>query len=351
MKRRVKSWQEVLVSCNQTIKDVIEILNHAGLKIVLVSNEDKELLGTITDGDIRRGLINGLTLNTNVKEILNSNPIVVDASLGREEILELMTLKQIQQIPIVNEKRQVIGLHIFEELDTPVGIPNLMVIMAGGKGTRLRPNTEHCPKPMLPIAGKPILEHIINRAKKQGISKFIITLNYLGHMIENYFEDGKNFGVTISYIRENSPLGTAGALSLIENTSDFTLIISNGDVISDISYVELLDFHKRNNSFATMAVWNHEWQNPYGVVQTRGFEIIGYEEKPVVKNYINAGVYALESNALSFLKREERCDMPTLLDRLQKNSNRVIVFPMHEPWMDIGNPLDLEKANEISNLD
>jgi dTDP-glucose pyrophosphorylase len=351
MKRRVKSWQEVLVSCNQTIKDVIEILNHTGLKIVLVSNEDKELLGTITDGDIRRGLINGLTLNTSVKEILNSNPIVVDASVGKEAILELMTLKQIQQIPIVNEKRQVIGLHIFEELDTPVGIPNLMVIMAGGKGTRLRPNTEHCPKPMLPIAGKPILEHIINRAKKQGISKFIITLNYLGHMIENYFEDGKNFGVNISYIRENSPLGTAGALSLIENTSDFTLIISNGDVISDISYVELLDFHKRNNSFATMAVWNHEWQNPYGVVQTRGFEIIGYEEKPVVKNYINAGVYALESNVLSFLKREEHCDMPTLLDRLQKNSNRVIVFPMHEPWMDIGNPLDLEKANEISNLD
>jgi dTDP-glucose pyrophosphorylase len=326
-------------------------LNHTGLKIVLVSNEDKELLGTVTDGDIRRGLINGLTLNTNVKEILNSNPIVVDASVGKEAILELMTLKQIQQIPIVNEKRQVIGLHIFEEFDTPVGIPNLMVIMAGGKGTRLRPNTEHCPKPMLPIAGKPILEHIINRAKKQGISKFIITLNYLGHMIENYFEDGKNFGVNISYIRENSPLGTVGALSLIENTSDFTLIISNGDVISDISYVELLDFHKRNNSFATMAVWNHEWQNPYGVVQTRGLEIIGYEEKPVVKNYINAGVYALESNALSFLRREEHCDMPTLLDRLQKNSNRVIVFPMHEPWMDIGNPLDLEKANEISNLD
>ena len=351
MKRRVRSWQEVLVSCNQTIKDVIEILNHTGLKIVLISNEDKELLGTITDGDIRRGLINGFNLDTNVKEILNSNPIVVDARLGREAILELMTLKQIQQIPIVNEKRQVIGLHIFEELDTPVGIPNLMVIMAGGKGTRLRPNTEHCPKPLLPIAGKPILEHIINRAKKQGISKFIITLNYLGHMIENYFEDGKNFGVTISYIRENSPLGTAGALSLIENTSNFTLIISNGDVISDISYVELLDFHQRNNSFATMAVWNHEWQNPYGVVQTRGLEIIGYEEKPVVKNYINAGVYALESNALSFLKREEHCDMPTLLDRLQKNSNRVIVFPMHEPWMDIGNPLDLEKANEISNLD
>ena len=351
MKRRVKSWQEVLVSCNQTIKDVIEILNHTGLKIVLISNEDKELLGTITDGDIRRGLINGFNLDTNVKEILNSNLIVGDERLGREAILELMTLKKIQQIPIVNEKRQVIGLHIFEELDTPVGIPNLMVIMAGGKGTRLRPNTEHCPKPLLPIAGKPILEHIINRAKKQGISKFIITLNYLGHMIENYFEDGKNFGVTISYIRENSPLGTAGALSLIENTSNFTLIISNGDVISDISYVELLDFHQRNNSFATMAVWNHEWQNPYGVVQTRGLEIIGYEEKPVVKNYINAGVYALESNALSFLKREEHCDMPTLLDRLQKNSNRVIVFPMHEPWMDIGNPLDLEKANEISNLD
>jgi NDP-sugar pyrophosphorylase family protein len=223
------------------------------------------------------------------------------------------------------------------------------VILAGGLGTRLLPHTEKYPKPLLPIAGKPMLEHIIERAKVQGFSRFIVAIHYLGHMIEDYFGNGERLGVQIDYLREDTPLGTAGALGLLKTTPDSPFVVTNGDVITDIHYGEFLGFHIKHNAAATMAVRMHEWQCPFGVLQTQGIEIVGFEEKPIIRSHINAGVYALDPKALSVLTANSHCDMPSLFERLQVKSQRTIAYPMHEPWLDVGRPDDLLAANKIKN--
>ncbi len=219
-----------------------------------------------------------------------------------------------------------------------------MVIMAGGTGSRLRPHTDNCPKPLLPVGGKPMLEHIIERAKSEGFNRFVIALHYLGHMIEDYFGDGSRWQVQLAYLREGSPLGTAGALTLLEPRPAAAIVISNGDVLTDIRYGELLEFHVRHGTTATMAVRPHEWQHPFGVVRTKGVDIIAIDEKPVARTYVNAGIYALEPNAVEAMQPGEYCDMTTLFNRLQERRLRTIVYPMHEPWLDVGRANDLERA-------
>jgi NDP-sugar pyrophosphorylase family protein len=236
-------------------------------------------------------------------------------------------------------------LHLWDEITTIPTRSNLMVIMAGGMGTRLRPHTKNCPKPLLPVAGKPMLEHIIERAKLEGFSRFVLAIHYLGHMIEDHFGNGERLGVQIDYLREQSPLGTAGALSLLNPCHDAPFVVTNGDVITDIRYGELLDFHIRHDAAATMAVRVHEWQHPFGVVQTKGVEIVGFEEKPVARSHINAGVYVIGPAALGLLTADAHCDMPTLFERLQLQAKRTVAYPMHEPWLDVGRPDDLSRAN------
>ena len=317
-------------------------------------NDLGELEGTISDGDIRRGLLKGLDLSSPIASVIHRNALVVTPEMGREVVLQLMGANKIQQIPIVNDSRQVVGVHLWDEITTVPARPNLMIIMAGGMGTRLRPFTETCPKPLLPIAGKPMLEHIIERAKLEGFSHFVLAVHYLGHMIKSHFGDGEKLGVQIDYLNEKSPLGTAGALGLLSPRPTVPFVVTNGDVITDIRYAELLDFHVRHQAMATMAVRMHEWQHPFGVVQTRGIEIIGFEEKPVARSHINAGVYALNPDALNLLTTDVRCDMPALFERLQEQSKRTVAYPMHEPWLDVGRPDDLSRANvenEKSKLD
>lgn len=189
-----------------------------------------------------------------------------------------------------------------------------------------------------------MLEHIIERAKLDGFTHFVLAIHYLGHMIEDYFGNGERLGVQIDYLREQSPLGTAGALGLLNPVPDEPFVITNGDVLTDIHYSELLDFHITHNAMATMAVRIHEWQHPFGVVQTKGVDIIGFEEKPVARTHINAGVYALDPGALSALSADAPCDMPTLFERLQAIGKRIVAYPMYEPWLDVGRPDDLNKA-------
>jgi NDP-sugar pyrophosphorylase family protein len=265
--------------------------------------------------------------------------------MGREMVTQLMVANKIQQIPVVNEHRHIVGLHLWDEITTVPVRPNMMVIMAGGRGTRLHPHTENCPKPLLPVAGKPMLEHIIERAKLEGFSHFVLAIHYLGHMIEDYFGNGERLQVRIDYLREQSPLGTAGALGLLNPRPDAPFVVTNGDVITDIRYGELLDFHIRHDAAATMALRVHEWQHPFGVVQTKGVEIVGFEEKPVSRSHINAGVYVLDPAALSLLTADAHCDMPTLFVRLQEKAKRTAAYPMHEPWLDVGRPDDLSRAN------
>jgi dTDP-glucose pyrophosphorylase len=340
-----ESWRNALLPFNASLKQAISSLDKTSLQIALVITPDETLLGILTDGDIRRGLLKGMNMTTSVEDIIFREPLVVPPGLGRETILQLMHANKIHQLPIVDDDRRVVGLHILDELMVPCERPNMMVIMAGGQGTRLRPHTENCPKPLLPVNGKPMLEHIIERAKAEGFQNFILAIYYLGHMIEDYFGDGSRWQVNIDYLREESPLGTAGALGLLNPNPEAPFLVSNGDVMTDIRYGELVDFHVTHNAEATMAVRLHEWQHPFGVVLTEGVDIVGFEEKPIARNHINAGVYVLEPSALAMLNHNEYCDMPTLFKRLKENTVRTIVYPMHEPWLDVGRIEDYNEAN------
>lgn len=338
-------WRQAILPVNATLQQAIGNLDQVAIKIVLVVNETGVLEGIISDGDIRRGLLRELDLNSPIASVIHRNPLVVPPEMGREMVMQLMFANKVQQIPVVDEHHHVVGLHLWDEITTPPRRSNLMVIMAGGMGARLRPHTENCPKPMLPVAGKPMLEHIIDRAKLEGFNHFVLAIHYLGQMIEEYFGDGERLGVQIDYLREQAPLGTAGALSLLNPRPDTPFVVTNGDVITDIRYGELLDFHIRHDAAATMAVRVHEWQHPFGVVQTQGLDIIGFEEKPVARSHINAGVYALDPAALDVLGADSHCDMPTLFERLQSKAKRTVAYPMHEPWLDVGRPDDLNRAN------
>jgi len=343
-------WHQAILPASATIAQAIRNLDLVAIKIVLVTNETGVLEGTISDGDIRRGLLKGLDMNSPLTSVIHRNALVVPPEMSREMVMQLMVANKIQQIPVVDEQHHILGLYLWDEMTTPPMRPNIMVIMAGGLGTRLLPHTINCPKPLLPVAGKPMLEHIIERAKLEGFNYFIIAIHYLGHMIEAHFGNGERLGVQIDYLREESSLGTAGALGLLKPIPDAPFVVTNGDVITDIHYGELLDFHSRHAAAATMAVRVHEWQHPYGVVQTQGVEIVGFEEKPIARSHINAGVYALDPSALSVLTANAHCDMPTLFERLQANKKRTVAYPMHEPWLDVGRPDDLKRANIESQI-
>jgi len=339
-------WKKASVSLKASLRDAAKNLTESSLRIVLVLDDSGKLLGTVSDGDIRRGLLRGLTLDSDVNEILRKNPLVAPEGMSQSLVRQLMAANKVQQIPEIDTEGRVVSLHTWDEFITTESISNKMVIMAGGKGTRLRPHTENCPKPMLLVGGKPMLQHIIERARDEGFGGFLLSVNYLAHMIEDYFGDGGAFGVNIGYIHEESPLGTAGSLSMISKLVDEPFVVTNGDVMTDIRYSDLLEFHKRQESIATMAVRLHEWQHPFGVVQMEGLNIVGFEEKPVARSHINAGVYALDPVALQELSYGESCDMPTLFERLQTRSYKTIAYPMHEPWLDVGRPTDLDQANQ-----
>lgn len=345
MKTNDNSWRKAILPLDSNLRDVIGNMNMSSLRIVLVVNARDELEGTISDGDIRRGLLKGLDIASPIETVIHRGALVVPPNMSREMVLQLMVANKIQQIPVVDEQQRIIGLHVWDEITTPPSRSNRMVIMAGGKGTRLRPFTENCPKPLVVVAGKPMLEHIIERAKHEGFTDFVLAIHYLGSMIEEHFGDGSRFGVRIEYLREDSPLGTAGALSLLQPHPEEPFVVTNGDVVTDIRYGDLLDFHIRHDASATMAVRTHEWQHPYGVVQTSGVDITGFEEKPIARSHINAGVYVLSPSVLDELESHMPCDMPTLFERLQSRSLRTVAYPMHEPWLDVGRPDDLEKAH------
>ena len=347
MNTTIKSnkWMQSILQIDSDIHAAIKNLNESGIQIVLINDKSGKLVGTISDGDIRRGLLDGLELSDRVDKVMRLEPFVVNDSIPKEAAIQLMIANNIRQIPIIDSSQKVIGMHLWEEAAQVTKKDNLIVIMAGGKGTRMKPYTEKCPKPMLKVDDKPMLEHIIMRAKSQGFDKFSISINYLGSMIEDYFQDGAKFDVDINYLKEESALGTAGSLSLLNLGNNNPIIITNGDVLTDINYLDLLDFHNNHKSSGTMAVQLHEMQNPYGVVEMKGVDIVSFKEKPVTRSYINAGVYAISPSSLTLLEKQEFCDMPTLFRRIKNHKERVVAYPMHEHWLDVGRPEDLFKAN------
>jgi dTDP-glucose pyrophosphorylase len=339
-------WRRACVAEDATVHEIANNLDLSKLKISLVITPEDVLVGIVTDGDVRRGLLRGVNLDSPVSSIIKRKARVVPDSMDRESVMQMMKAKKILQIPIVNKDSKVVGLHVWDEFeDSITNKPNKMIIMAGGFGTRLRPHTEDCPKPMLLVHNKPILERIILKAKSEGFSEFVFATYYLSEVIEDYFGQGDKWGINIEYIKEETPLGTSGALSLMEEIPEETFIVTNGDVLTDVSYAGVLDFHCSNLSTATMAIRQHEIKNPFGVVQIDGLKIVGFEEKPVQKMNVNTGLYVLEPEALEYIEKNVFFDMPSLFEKLRLNNKSVLAYPTYEDWTDIGSYTDLEKAN------
>ena len=342
-------WKSTLLIRNASIRDAINNLENTGIRITLIVDENDILLGTVTDGDIRRALLKGSTIETKIVDVMHNNPVVAFTNTKKLEILELMRQNKIYQIPIIDDSGKILGLHLFEEINKNKIIENPIVIMAGGFGTRLRPYTNDCPKPMVLVSGKPILEHIILRAKDQGFKNFYISLHYLGHVIKNYFGNGERWNINIIYIDENQPLGTAGAISLLDPFPNTPFIITNGDIITSTNYSDLLDFHIKNDADATMSVFKYDLQNPYGVVVTSGLNITDIYEKPIYSSYVNAGIYVLNPSIRNQITTDQRIDMPDLFKKIKEKQYKTIAYPIIESWLDVGRPDDLNLASELLN--
>lgn len=343
-------WRRCTLGPSDSIRSAITNLTDSSARIVLVVSDDMTLLGTVSDGDIRRGLIKGETLESPISKILHANALTVGEHEKFEFIRKLMTKARIQQIPIIDTKGKLIGLHEWDKLHSLSAQENLFVIMAGGQGRRLLPHTSAIPKPMVSVEGKPMLEHIILRAKSNGFHKFVIIVHHLADVIEEYLGNGAKFGVEINYVREPQPLGTAGGLALIEEETKFPVLVTNGDVLTDINYRNLLEFHNESGSGATMAVRIFETQHPFGVVKLNGVDIEGINEKPVIREFINAGVYVIEPSLFNRIEVGVALSMTDFIHSLSQSNVNTKAYLVHENWMDIGNPMDLERANMNGEL-
>ena len=344
MSVKAEKWRLSVLSPNSTLRDAVNSLNLSGLRIGLLVEDSERLIGTVSDGDIRRGFLSGLSLDSPILNAYNPNPITCGISDDFEKARELMLEHNIQQIPILDKNGKLCGLHTWSEVQTRVRLLNRMVVMAGGKGTRLHPQTKTCPKPMLEVNGKPILEHILRRAINSGVENYIFSTNYLGEQIENYFGNGKRFGVNISYIRETEPLGTAGSLRLLNLEDPEPFLVTNGDVLTDLDYSSLLEFHKTQETILSLAVRNFEWQNPFGVIDIAGSRVTSYSEKPVVSSFINAGVYVMDPGIFQHFPSEQKFDMSDLITKLIEEEIEISAYPIHENWLDVGNTESLASA-------
>jgi dTDP-glucose pyrophosphorylase/predicted transcriptional regulator len=340
----MKDWKDILVSSDTSIRETIRIIDQGALKIALIVDAETRLLGTVSDGDIRRGILNGCDLENQVQRIMNTCPSVAGKSDGREKILALMRQKQIYQIPIVDDRGILLGLEVIENILAVPRVDNWVVLMAGGLGTRLKQLTKDTPKPLLKIGNKPILETIIQNFIEQGFKRFFISVNFKSELIERYFGDGSRWGVRIDYLREKKKLGTAGALSLLSEKPTSPVLVMNGDVLSKVNFQQLLDFHLEHKSVATICVSEYDLQVPYGVVKLDRHRILSMEEKPVQRFFINAGIYVLEPEVLERVPDNTYVDMPALFEKLLEEKKETAVFPIREYWVDIGRMDDFERA-------
>ncbi|TJY41966.1 CBS domain-containing protein [Cohnella pontilimi] len=338
-------WVHITVSPQSTILDALRIIDRGGMQIAAVLNERKQLAGTLTDGDIRRGILKGVSLDSSVTDVMNETPIIGLTYESKKQWLDKMVLHRIRQLPIVDEEGLFIDFVFLDELQRVPVKENWVVIMAGGLGTRLRPLTDNCPKPMLKIGGKPLLETIIDNFKRQGFRHFLLSVNYMADKIIQHFGDGAGFGVEIRYLRENMRLGTAGALSLLPERPKLPFLIMNGDLLTKVDFNQLLQFHEEQGAIASMCLREYDYQVPYGVVEVDKQRLVGLKEKPLHRYFINAGIYAMSPEVVDRIPPRQFLDMTTLFDSLIKDGFKTGAYPIREYWMDIGRLDDFERAN------
>ena len=336
-------WKNALISPATSIQEALAQIDSAATQIALVIDADGRLLGTLSDGDVRRALLGGKTLADAVDCCMCRTPTTVQVGESRETILAKMRQLVLHQMPVVDAQGRVVGLKTIDDLLVPEPHENWVVIMAGGLGTRLKELTRDTPKPMLAVGNKPLLETIINRFTEQGYRNIWLAVNYHADQIENYFGDGAKFGANIRYLREDMRMGTAGALSLLP-PPELPIMVSNADLLTKVDYVELLEGHVTANAVATMAVREHEYRIPYGVVRAQEGRIEALEEKPVHRVMVNAGIYVLSPEAVARIPHNSFFDMPELFAEILKQGQPARCHHVDDYWLDIGRHEDLQQA-------
>ena len=341
-----KRLKKVIISPQISISEAIPILDRAGMGILLLCEDDRRLVGVLTDGDIRRAILRGVSFEEPCISIASRNPVVAPPHVSPSEALHLMDHGRnfmVNHLPVVDAGERVVDLLLRRDLVTEDHLALSAVIMAGGFGTRLRPLTEELPKPMLPVGGRPLMERIIEQLRQAGIRRVNVSTYYRSEEIVKHFGDGRAFGVELNYVTEDRPLGTAGSLGLMEAPHEPLLVI-NGDILTRIDFRAMLDFHREQRADMTVAVRQHEFRVPYGVIETDGVTITGIWEKPLMRHFINAGIYLLNPEVCQFIPNDRPYDMPDLISRLVAEGRRVVGFPVREYWLDIGQVEDYQKA-------
>lgn len=343
----IKDWKSTLIPPDTSILKAIEVINDSSLQVSLVVEKGNRLLGMVTDGDIRRAILRNIPLTDPVEGIMSKDITIANVNDSRESIIVLMQRKDLRHVPIVDDMGCIVDLkvliHLIEE--PHMRLDNLVVLMAGGLGSRLLPLTEKSPKPLLEVGGKPLLETIIQNFMGYGFYRFSISINYKAEMIIKHFGDGSKWGIEISYLREKTKLGTAGALSILKDKPNKPVLVMNSDLLTKVNFRQLLDFHIQNKSSATMCVKEYDLKVPYGVVNVNGSQLVDLQEKPVHNFFVNAGIYVLEPEVLSLIPEDTRFDITTLFNKLLNLKYKTVTFPIHEYWLDIGKKGDYEKAN------
>lgn len=341
--------EQHFLSPDQSVNDAIERLNAVQPKLLLVTTLHGGLIGTVTDGDIRRALLKHLPLTTPVQHIMNPSPKVLGETGNDASALKIMRRYGLTGVPQLDNEGRVIA--ILGRQNVVPRRDNAVFLMAGGFGKRLRPLTNNCPKPMLKVGDKPILETILSQFIDAGFHRFFISTHYLNEQIEHYFGDGSQFGVSITYVNESIPLGTAGAIGLLPAWArEQPLLMMNGDLLTRVDFDQLLTYHEKEGADLTMAVREYQTQIPYGVVEHNGSSITRITEKPLINHFINAGIYCISPQAANSVQKGRVLDMPDLIDRRLTKGAKVAMFPVHEYWLDIGRISDFERAQEDIRL-
>jgi dTDP-glucose pyrophosphorylase len=336
---------DILIGSGATLRDAMVAINKNGREMVLVAGDDGRVEGLVTDGDIRRGIVGGLTLDSSITTVMNRDFHFVDSSEDRAAVLDLMKARMFQHVPILGAGKFLVGVHFLRDLLGAQPKANAAVILAGGRGTRLRPITEHVPKPMVEVAGRPILERIVLHLVGHGIRRIYLSVNYMAHVIEQHFGDGSRFGCSIEYLREDRPLGTGGPLALLKGQISEAILVLNGDQILQADLSAMLDHHHASGCVATMAVGLHQVEIPFAVVKDMQGRLIALEEKPTLTMTVNRGSYVLEPELLELIPSECEFPITRLFELLLEQAQPVNLFGFTEYWLDVAAANDLRKAN------
>jgi dTDP-glucose pyrophosphorylase len=348
---RLHCADATFISPDASILDAIAVIDAGTVQIALAVDNDRRLLGMLTDGDVRRAILRGVDVASPAADILNRTPITVSPDASSATLARLMSAgRRVLRVPAIDALGRVAGLFMVEDIVPPAPDETPVVLMAGGLGQRLRPYTETVPKPMVPVAGKPILQRIVENFRDQGFTNIIISLRYLADQIIDHFGDGDRFGVRIRYVRETERLGTAGALRLMADKLDRPFLVMNGDLVTTVNFGNLVSYHCDVDAFATMCVREHRIQVPYGVVMQNNGRLTDLREKPILTQYVNAGIYILDPKTLSHVP-PGYFDMTSLFEALiAAHPSRTATFPLREYWRDIANPDDLDMVGEELRL-